>query len=134
MQNSVGKFVVAALIDYTTSRNATLIVHSFTTTPNEILAEFESQTGMSWDVNYTSIEQLKAMEKRAYQYEWKMATAITLRRIWTEGGTLYKFYDDSLLGSFETQTLADQVESSIKKQKYNPGDQLASIVRRFSAI
>lgn len=131
--NDVGKFVVAALINYITSRNQTLIVHSFTATPNEILAEHESQTRQSWNVEYTDSIQLKKLEKEAYQIYSPLATVLTLRRIWTEGGTLHKFYDDSLLGFVETETLEDQVRLNIAKQTGRvPGG--ISLLRTLSAV
>lgn len=131
--NDVGKFVVAALINYMVSRNTTLIVHSFTATPNEILAEHERQTGRSWEKNYTCVKTLRAMEKQAYQIYSPLATVLTLRRIWTEGGTLHKFYDDSLLGFVETETLEDQVRLNIAKQTGRvPGGM--SLLRTLSAV
>lgn len=131
--NDVGKFVVAALINYITSRNQTLIVHSFTATPNEILAEHETQTRQKWNTQYTDAKTLKVMEKQAYQVYSPLATVLTLRRIWTEGGTLHKFYDDSLLGFVETETLADQVRLNIAKQTGRvPGG--VSLLRTLSAV
>src|ERR1700712_2873321 len=96
--HSVGKFVVAALRNTTASRNTTLVVHSFTAPPHEILAEYEQQTGCKWEKSYTSVERLKEIEKEEYQVYSALATVVTLRRIWTEGGTLYKFYDEGILG------------------------------------
>jgi len=131
--NDVGKFVVAALINYHTSRNQTLIVHSFTATPNEILAEYEAQLKKKWEVNYIDTKTLQAMEKEAYQIYSPLATVLTLRRIWTLGGTLHKFYDDSLLGFVETENLADQVRLNIAKQTGRvPGG--ISLLRTLSAV
>lgn len=131
--NDVGKFVVAALINYITSRNQTLIVHSFTATPNEILQEHEAQTGQSWRKSYTDIKTIKNMEKEAYQIYSPLATVLTLRRIWTEGGTLHKFYDDSLLGFVETETLEEQVRLNIAKQTGRvPGS--TSLLHTLSAV
>lgn len=131
--NDVGKFVVAALINYMTSRNQTLIVHSFTATPNEILEEYEAQTGQSWKKSYTDIKKIKTMEKEAYQIYSPLATVLTLRRIWTEGGTLHKFYDDSLLGFVETETLESQVQLNIAKQTGQvPAG--TSLMRNLSAV
>ena len=114
--NDVGKFVVAALINYMHSRNQTLIVHSFTATPNEILAEYERQTCRTWQKSYTDVKTIKRMEKEAYEVHSPLAAVMTLRRIWTEGGTLHKFYDDSLLGYVKTDTLSEQVTLNIAKQ------------------
>lgn len=131
--NDVGKFVVAALINHTVSRNQTLIVHSFTATPNEIVAAHEAQLKQKWTRSYTDVKQLKKMEKEAYQIYSPLATILTLRRIWTEGGTLHKFYDDSLLGFVETETLEDQVRLNIAKQMGRvPGG--ISLLRTLSAV
>lgn len=134
--NDVGKFVVAALINHVVSRNQTLIVHSFTATPNEIIAEHEAQMKQQWSKSYTEVKQLRQMEKEAYQIYSPMATLLTLRRIWTEGGTLHKFYDDSLLGFVETETLGDQVRLNIAKQtgKVPGGISLLRTLSLLSAV
>ena len=86
-------------------------------TSNEILAEFEKQTGTKWDVSYTSVEKLKDLEKQAWKSGAPYATPLTLRRIWTEGGTLYdKPRDNGPIGDPPMQTLADQVKYVIEKQ------------------
>jgi len=131
--NDVGKFVVAALLNYITSRNQTLIVHSFTATPNEILAEHEAQMKKKWEKSYIDTKTIQAMEKEAYQVHSPLATVLTLRRIWTLGGTLHKFYDDSLLGFVETESLEDQVRLNIAKQTGKvPGG--ISLLRTLSAV
>jgi len=131
---SVGKFVVASLLHPSASRNATLVVHSFTASPHQILAEYERQTNCKWSVSYTSLERLKEMEREAYQLHQSSATVITLRRIWTEGGTLYKYYDDSLLGEVDTERLEDQVREAIDKQMVqDPGDR-DNPLRRLSTV
>lgn len=109
----VGKLLVAALQHPVASKNRVLIVNSFTTTPGEILAEFEKQTGAKWDVQYTSLESLKEMEDQAWQKQDPVAAFITLRRIWTEGGTLYEERDNALIGDPAMETLADQVRQAI---------------------
>lgn len=131
---SVGKFVVAALINGNASKNATLNVHSFTATPHDILAEFEEQTGSKWEVSYTTMERLKEMEKEEYQVYSPLATVATLRRIWTEGGTLHKFYDDDILGSVDdTENLCSQVAASLVRQEQ--GEQpFPSLLRKLSLI
>jgi hypothetical protein len=131
--HSVGKFVVAALLNTRESRNTTLVVHSFTATPEEILAEYEEQTGCKWDVSYTTMERLKEIEKEEYQVYSPMATVVTLRRIWTDGGTLYKFYDDSLLGEIDTETLQSQVAAQIVKQEEGEGN-FPSLLRKLSLV
>ena len=135
---SVGKFLLSALLHPHISRNATLIVHSFTATPRQILAEYERQTNSTWTISYTSVEQLRELERNAYQVHHSIATVTTLRRIWTEGGTLYKFYDDhSLLESVQgdevqLETLESQVAESIKRQLIDPGDEMNNPLRRLS--
>lgn len=113
---SVGKLVVGALQHPEASRNAILIVNSFTTTPDEILAEFENQTSSKWDVSYTSLDKLKEIEKQTWEQGSPYATLWTLRRIWTEGGTLYEKRDNGLIGDPEMETVADQVKQAIEKQ------------------
>lgn len=95
------------------SRNRALKVNSFTTTPNEILAEFERQTGATWQASYTPLDDLRALEKQAWEKGEPAAGGITLRRIWTEGGTLYEKRDNDLIGPVEVQTLADIVRKII---------------------
>lgn len=131
--NDVGKFVVAALINHVVSRNATLVVHSFTATPNEIYREYERQTKAKWETSYLDLQDLKKWEQDAYRIYSPLAAILTLRRIWTEGGTLHKFYDDSLLGFVETETLEDQVKLNIAKQtgKIPRG---RSLLRTLSAV
>lgn len=123
--------MVAALTNTTASRNATLIVHSFTATPQEILDEYESQTDSKWETSYTSLDRLKEIEKEEYQVYSPLATVVTLRRIWTEGGTLYKYYDETILGQIETETLASQVAANIRKQQEGEGD-FPSLMRKLS--
>lgn len=107
---------MAALEHLDASRNAILIVNSFTTTPAEILAEFEKQTNSKWDVSYTPLEKLKEIEKQAWDDGLPYATLATLRRIWTEGGTLYEKRDNGVVGDPEMETMADQVGQVIAGQ------------------
>ncbi|EXJ59089.1 hypothetical protein A1O7_06520 [Cladophialophora yegresii CBS 114405] len=127
----VGKFVVAALMNTTASRNTTLIVHSFTATPHEILAEYERQTGCQWEKSYTTLERLKEIEREEYQVYSALATVVTLRRIWTEGGTLHKYYDETILGQVDAETLESQVAANIRKQEDGEGD-FPSLMRKLS--
>lgn len=109
-------------------------MHSFTATPHEILAEYEEQTGTKWEVSYTSMERLKEMEKEEYQIYSPLATVATLRRIWTAGGTLHKYYDDDILGSVDdTETLPSQVTASIIRQE-NGEQPFPSLLRKLSLI
>ncbi|KAK5163634.1 uncharacterized protein LTR77_010583 [Saxophila tyrrhenica] len=113
----VGRLVVAALKHPEAAKNRALKVNSFTTTPKQIVAEFEKQTGGSWDVSYTSLEKLKEMEKQAYVAGDPKAGPLTLRRIWTEGGTLYQSRDDGVIGMEDKMdSLQDAVGRAIQVQ------------------
>ncbi|CBF84548.1 uncharacterized protein ANIA_08968 [Aspergillus nidulans FGSC A4] len=112
----VGKFVVHTLTHWDKARGRALKLNSFTTTPNDILAEFEKQTGNKWSVEYTSLKQLKQYEKEAWEKGEPDATTLTLRRIWTEGGTLYERRDNEDIGAENTTTLEEAVNGAIKTQ------------------
>ncbi|KAK2749663.1 hypothetical protein FQN57_005885 [Myotisia sp. PD_48] len=113
----VGKLVVAALLHPEISKNRALKVNSFTTTPAEILAEFERQTGGDkWSVTYTPIDELRKLEEEAWSTGNLMATVYTLRRIWTEGGTLYEKRDNEAIDAPPMETLQDVVSLAIKAQ------------------
>ena len=114
--DSVGKLVVASLQHPSESEDKILIVNSFTATPNEILAEFEKQTGEKWRVSYVSLAKLKEIEKEAWETGAPYATGATLRRIWTEGGTLYdRPRDNEAIGNPPMETLEDQVRLVIQR-------------------
>ncbi|KAL3476014.1 hypothetical protein BJX99DRAFT_228721 [Aspergillus californicus] len=112
----VGKFVVGALTNWEAARGRALKLNSFTTTPDEILAEFENQTDSKWAAEYTSLEQLKAFESEAWEKGQPDATGLTLRRIWTEGGTLYEGRDNADIGAEDTVTLPEAVKDAIRAQ------------------
>jgi nucleoside-diphosphate-sugar epimerase len=112
----VGKLTVAAILAPEASRNATLIVNSFTCTPAEIADEYQKQIGEKWDISTTSLEKLKELEKEAYAKKNPAATVFTLRRIWTEGGTLYDYRDNEKLGHVQLETLEEQVRKNIENQ------------------
>ncbi|KAL5046559.1 hypothetical protein BDW71DRAFT_64576 [Aspergillus fruticulosus] len=112
----VGKFVVHTLTHWDKARGRALKLNSFTTTPNDILSEFEKQTGDKWSVEYTSLEQLKQYEKEAWETGEPDAVLLTLRRIWTEGGTLYDRRDNEDIGAEKTITLEEAVKGAIKAQ------------------
>lgn len=114
----VGKLVVGALLHPEESRNKALRLNSYTTTNNSVLAEFEKQTGgQKWDVNYTSLEELQMLEKKAYDEKNPAASLFTLRRIWTEGGTLYEQRDNPLIGAdHNMDTMKDTVQEAIEAQ------------------
>jgi len=114
--HSVGKLLVAALLRPEATHKRALIVNSFTTTPADVLAEFEKQTGSKWDVSYTPLEKLKELEKDAWEKNHPAAAVFTLRRIWSEGGTLYEKTDNEALGNPEMQTLEQQVKQAIAAQ------------------
>jgi nucleoside-diphosphate-sugar epimerase len=112
----VGRLLVAALQTPTVDSERILKVNSFTATGKEALAEFEKQTGAKWEVSYTSLEELKKLEKQAWEEDWPLKTPLTLRRIWTEGGTLYEKRDNGKINfDDELETLADQVRNTIAK-------------------
>ncbi|KNG82997.1 isoflavone reductase family protein [Aspergillus nomiae NRRL 13137] len=113
----VGTLVLATLRHPSVAFNRALKVNSFTTTPAEIHAEFVRQTGgQSWpDVQYTSLPQLREAESEAWKAGKPEATILTLRRIWTEGGTLYDQRDNALIGEPPVQTLKDVVAQAIKQ-------------------
>ena len=114
------------------SRNATLIVNSFTCTPAEIADEYQKQTGEKWDVSTTSLEKLRELEKEAYASKSPAATAFTLRRIWTEGGTLYEHRDNERLGDVPLETMEEQVKKNIENQT---GKQpFGSPIRQLSSL
>ena len=124
---------MAALLNGAASRNTTLIVHSFTATPHDIVAEYEVQTGCTWEKSYTSLERLQEIEKEEYQIYSPLATVATLRRIWTAGGTLYPYYDDSILNGIDTENLCSQVEINIAKQQEGEHP-FPSLLRKLSLV
>lgn len=103
---------MAALRHPDAAWNKALRVNSFTTTPAQILAEFERQEGgQPWsDVTYTSLQQLRDLEAAAWEAGSPDATVLTLRRIWTEGGTLYEKRDNELIGEPPMMTLKEVVK------------------------
>lgn len=113
----VGKLVVATLFHPDTAKNKALKVNSFTTTPKELVAEFERQTGGKWDLSFTSLEHLKKMEKEAWEKGSPVAGGFTLRRIWAEGGTLYEKRDNGVIGMEEgVDDLRSCVQQAVEVQ------------------
>ncbi|KAK6821846.1 isoflavone reductase family protein [Apiospora arundinis] len=94
----VGKLVVAALANPEASMNKALKVQSFVTTPKEVLAEYESQTGAKFDVKYAPLSDVQKAEKEGWEKGDPLAALLTLRRIWAEGKTLYEKTDNEALG------------------------------------
>jgi superfamily I DNA and RNA helicase len=113
---SVGKLLVAAIINNEASRNQALKVNSFTTTPNEILAEFERQTQSKWEREYTPLPELKQLEQELWEANNPLAVVATLRRIWTEGGTLYETTDNGKIHAPDMDTLETAVARAIEAQ------------------
>lgn len=116
---SVGRLLVASLQHPDASRNKALKVRSFKTTPLQVLAEFEKQTGgEKWQVEFTSREELVKKEKEAYESNPVGGVGHTLRKIWGDGGTLYEEWDNGRLG-FEgkEETLEELVKSAVQEQK-----------------
>ena len=115
----VGVLLVAALLHRSPEQSGnvrTLKVNSFTTTPTEVVKEFEKQTGSKWEVEYTKLEDMRKIEREKWEKEDPMATVWTLRRIWAEGGTLYEKRDNASIGEPKMSTLVEQVGASIEKQ------------------
>lgn len=113
-----GILVVAALLNAgPETRNRALRVNSFTTTPAEIQAEFERQTtGQPWEtVSETSIDRLRELEKAAWDAGNPAATVLTLRRIWTEGGTLYEQRDNGVIGEPKVMSLQEVVTNEVRR-------------------
>ncbi|KAL4914320.1 hypothetical protein BDW62DRAFT_145189 [Aspergillus aurantiobrunneus] len=119
----VGKFVVGALTHWESARGRALKLNSFTTTPADILAEFEQQTGEKWAVEYTPLDMLQDFEKEAWEKGQADATGLTLRRIWAEGGTLYERRDNEDIGVHETVDLSGAVKEAVRAQ-------LSTVLRR----
>ncbi|KAJ5585084.1 uncharacterized protein N7459_004884 [Penicillium hispanicum] len=114
----VGTFVLYTLLHAPReARNRPLCVNSFTTSPAEIQAEFERQTtGKPWvSVSRTSLPRLRELETAAWEAGNGAATVLTLRRIWTEGGTLYEQRANGLIGKPKTATLEEVVASEIRR-------------------
>lgn len=114
---SVGTLVLNTLLHATAeTRNAALCVNSFTTTPEKIQAEFERQLGgQAWDVSQTSLARLRELEAAAWDDGKPAATVLTLRRIWTEGGTLYEKRANSLIGEPKVMGLEEVVANEIAR-------------------
>ncbi|KAH8671684.1 NmrA-like family protein [Xylariales sp. PMI_506] len=112
----VGKFVAAALAHPEASQDKILKVQSFVVSTKEILAEYEKQTGTKFEVNYTPLDELRAIEEKEWAAGSPAATLFTLRRIWAEGKTLYEKTDNEALGikPEHLESLSTLVERSIK--------------------
>ncbi|KAJ5084489.1 hypothetical protein NUU61_009068 [Penicillium alfredii] len=114
----VGTLVLCTLLtDSPETRNRALCVNSFTTSPAEIHAEFERQTGgQPWEsVSRTPLAWLRELEAAAWEAGNPAATVLTLRRIWTEGGTLYAQRDNGVIGEPGTMGLQEVVANEIRR-------------------
>ncbi|KAJ6074904.1 uncharacterized protein N7446_002681 [Penicillium canescens] len=113
----VGTLVLNTLLHATAeTRNSALCVNSFTTTPDKIQAEFERQTGQRWEsVSRTSLARLRELETQAWKAGNPAATVLTLRRIWTEGGTLYAERDNRAIGEPRVMGLEEVVANEIAR-------------------
>ncbi|CAG9940415.1 unnamed protein product [Clonostachys rosea f. rosea IK726] len=112
----VGKALVAALRHPEASFNKALKVQSFVVTPMQILSEFEKQVGgPKWTVTSYTLQELKDAEKKGWSEGNPDATSYTLRRIWSEGGTLYEKTDNESIGldSSQLETLEDGVKRAL---------------------
>ena len=90
-----------------------LKVQSFIVTPNDVLAEYERQTGGEWETTLTPLDELRKVEAKLWEEKNPRATLVTLRRIWAEGGTLYAQNDNGVLAS-KLEDL-DSLEAAVKK-------------------
>jgi hypothetical protein len=109
----VGRLLVAVLKHPDVCDGKAAKVNSFTTTPDGILQEFERQTGAKWAVQYTSLDELRRLETEAWEKENPLATVYTLRRIWTEGGTLYGKMDNEAIEMARMDTLEMVVQEAL---------------------
>ncbi|KAH7394163.1 hypothetical protein DE146DRAFT_737797 [Phaeosphaeria sp. MPI-PUGE-AT-0046c] len=115
-EKDVGRLLVAALKTRTSEKERILKVNSFTITPKDVLAEFEKQTGAKWDVSFTSLEELEKAEQMAWEKDLPLKTVYTLRRIWTQGKTLYRESDNGKIDFVGAETPEEQVKMVIEKQ------------------
>lgn len=111
----VGRFLVASLKHPEVSDRKALKVKSFTTTPEAILHEMQRQTGRRFRVQYTPLDDLKAFETKAWDEGSPVASLCTLRRIWTEGKTLYAHNDAESIGVVKTDTVEMVVQAAIMR-------------------
>lgn len=113
---STGDLVLATLRHPAASFNKALKVNSFTTTPAEFHAEIERQTGGPWTVHDTSLARLREIEQEAWAAGIPAAAVVTLRRIWSDGGTLYDHRDNGVIGEPRVMTLKETVANHLKRR------------------
>lgn len=111
----MGKFVTSTLQHPEESSGKALKVQSFVVTPNEVLAEYEKQAGLKFNVIYTPLDEIREFETQVWNEGHPVAVSVTLRRIWAEGGTLYEKNDNERLGlkSDDLESLADGVKKAL---------------------
>jgi len=116
--HSVGKGVVAALRHPEACPDRKAIkMQSFVVTPREILGAFEDLTAGAWaHVRYSTLDQVRELERRLWKEGSPDATVVTLKRIWAEGGTLYEKTDNEAigLGEKDMESLKDVVGRAVK--------------------
>lgn len=96
-------------------------MQSFVVTPNEVLGEYQRQTGGDWTVTYTPLEKLKEVESQLWAEGHPAATSVSLRRIWAEGGTLYEKNDNEILGL--TKGSLESLETAVEKAIAGPASE-----------
>jgi hypothetical protein len=109
----VGKFVAATLRHPEASFGKALKVQSFVVTPNQVVAEYEKQTGAKFKVTQAPLDEVRAIEAKLWEDKNPAAGIATLRRIWAEGGTLYAKNDNEVVG-MKPEDL-DSLEGAVKK-------------------
>lgn len=109
----VGKFVAVTLRHPEVAFGKALKVQSFVVTPNQVVSEYEKQTGEKWKVIKTPLEEIRKLEAKAWLEGSPAATTFTLRRIWAEGGTLYEKNDNDVIGMKEGDL--DSLEDGVRK-------------------
>lgn len=119
----VGKLVVAALqhpeaATAGVGQDKALKVNSFEVTSNQVVAEYEKQTGAKWKVSYVPLSEVRKQEEAMWAEGNPKATVVTLRRIWAEGGTLYEKTDNESIGvkPEDTETMAEVLQRLLAKE------------------
>lgn len=67
-------------------------------------------------MQYTPLERLRALEQQAWEAGQPHATVLTLRRIWTEGGTLYETRDNAVVGDPPLTSLEEVVAQIVREE------------------
>ncbi|KAM0254690.1 hypothetical protein ACHAQJ_006540 [Trichoderma viride] len=93
-----GTAVVAALRHPEASLNKVLKVASFVKTSNEVLNEYERQTGVKFRVKYVTLVNHEAAERKMWEEGSPWGTVASLRRIWATGGAMYDSLSNESIG------------------------------------